>query len=100
MQRKLTDFKNIGIYVRFPDHISASMSFTDWAAIFPMVQNPEYVFYAFFTAAVEAICHERTADAFHNLRALGEIELKAVEQLQLVADFIDEFPAIFRFGSR
>lgn len=100
MQRKLADFKNIGIYVRFPDHISASMSFTDWAAIFPMVQNPEYEFYAFFTAAVEAICIERVADACHNLRELGEIDITAVQELQLVADFIGEFPAISRFGSR
>src|SRR3546814_13572606 len=76
------------------------MSFTDWAAIFPMVQNPEYEFYAFFTAAVEAICIERVADACHNLRELGEIEITAVQELQLVADFIGEFPAISRFGSR
>src|SRR3546814_18597478 len=100
MQRKLTDFNNIGIYVRFPDHISASMSFTDWAAIFPMVQNPEYEFYAFFTAAVEAICIERVADACHNLRELGEIEITAFPELQLVADFLRELPAISRFGSR
>jgi hypothetical protein len=32
------------------------MSFTDWAALFPKVQNPEYEFYSFFSAAVEAIC--------------------------------------------
>lgn len=100
MQRRLADFKSIGIYIRFPDHISASMSFTDWAKIFPMVQNPEYEFYAFFSAAVEAICIERVADACHNLRELGEIEITAVQELQLVADFIGEFPSISRFGSR
>lgn len=100
MQRKLADFKNIGIYIRFPDHISASMSFTDWTAIFPLVQNPDYEFYAFFTAAVEAICIERVADACHNLRELGEIEITAVQELQVVADFIGEFPSISRFGSR
>src|SRR3546814_8971135 len=36
----------------------------------------------------------------HNLRELGEIEITAVQELQLVADFIGEFPAISRFGSR
>ncbi|MCT2401839.1 hypothetical protein [Novosphingobium mangrovi (ex Huang et al. 2023)] len=100
MQRRLADFKNIGIYIRFPDHISASMSFTDWAAIFPKVQNPEYEFYSFFSAAVEAICIERVADASHHLREMGEIEIAAAQELQLVSDFVDEFPAVAGFGPR
>lgn len=100
MQRRLADFKNIGIYVRFPDHISASMSFTDWAAIFPQVQNPEYEFYSFFSAAVEAICIERVADACHQLREMDEISITAAQELQLVSDFIGEFPAIAAFASR
>lgn len=100
MQRRLADFKSIGIYVRFPDHISASMSFTDWAAIFPNVQNPEYEFYSFFSAAVEAICIERVAEACHNLRELGELEIVATQELQLVADFVDEFPRITAYGTR
>lgn len=98
MQKELADFKNIGIYIRFPDHISASMSFTDWAAIFPNVQNSEYEFYSFFSVAVEAICIERIADACHNLRELGEIEIAAAQELRLVSDFINEFPTISRFG--
>lgn len=100
MQRRLADFKNIGIYIRFPDHISASMSFTDWAELFPNVQNPEYEFYSFFSAAVEAICIERVADASHHLREMGEIEIAATQELQLVSDFIDEFPAISGFVTR
>ena len=100
MQRRLADFKNIGIYIRFPDHISASMSFTDWSAIFPKVQNPEYEFYSFFSAAVEAICIERVADASHHLREMGEIEITAAQELQLVSDFVDEFPAVAGFGPR
>jgi hypothetical protein len=100
MQRRFADFKNIGIYIRFPDHISASMSFTDWAAIFPKVQNPEYEFYSFFSAAIEAICIERVADACHNLRERGEIEITAPQELQLVSDFTSEFSAIANFGPR
>lgn len=100
MQRRLADFKNIGVYIRFPDHISASMSFTDWAELFPKVQNPEYEFYSFFSAAVEAICIERVADASHHLREMGEIEIAATQELQLVSDFIDEFPAISGFVTR
>jgi hypothetical protein len=100
MQRKLADFKNIGIYIRFPDHISASMSFTDWASLFPNVQSPEYEFYSFFSAAVEAICIERVADACHQLRELGEIEVTAAQELQLVADFVAEFQGVVGFGPR
>jgi hypothetical protein len=36
MQRKLEDFKSIGIYVRFPDHLTVAMSFVDWARIYPL----------------------------------------------------------------
>lgn len=100
MQRRLADFKNIGIYIRFPDHISASMSFTDWATIFPNVQNPEFEFYSFFSAAVEAICIERVTDACHSLREMDEISITAPQELQLVADFTSEFPAISNFSSR
>lgn len=100
MQRRLADFKNIGIYIRFPDHISASMSFTDWAMIFPKVQSSEFEFYSFFSGAVEAICVERVADACHHLREMGEIEITAAQELQLVSDFLDEFPAVASFGPR
>lgn len=100
IQRRLADFKNIGIYIRFPDHISASMSFTDWAAIFPQVQNPEFEFYSFFSAAVEAICIERMADACHNLREMDQVAITATQELQLIADFVNEFPSINNFNSR
>ncbi|WP_306303070.1 hypothetical protein [Sphingobium fuliginis] len=100
LQRNLGDFKNIGIYVRFPDHISASMSFTDWTAIFPNVQNPEFEFYSFFSVAVEAICIERLSEACHNLREMRQISIAAAQELQLVADFATEFPAVSNFSPR
>lgn len=100
MQRRLADFRNIGIYVRFPDHISASMSFTDWITLFPKAPDPELEFYSFFSAAIEAICIERIADACHHLREMGEISITAAQELQLVADFALEFPASANFGPR
>jgi len=100
MQRRLADFGNIGIYIRFPDHIAASMSFTEWKSIFPKVPNPDLEFYAFFSAAVEAICVERVADACHNLRELDEIVITAAQEVQLISDFADEYPAVGAFGTR
>lgn len=100
MQRRLADFGNIGIYIRFPDHIAASMSFTDWESIFPNVPDPAFEFYSFFSAAVEAICVERIADACHRLRELDEIAITAAQEVQLVSSFIEEYPAVAAFVSQ
>lgn len=99
IQRRLGDFGSIGIYVRFPDHIAASMSFEDWASIFPGIANPDFEFYRFFTLAVESICIERVADACHRLREIGEISIEAPQEVQLVADFVAEYPALVAFSS-
>jgi hypothetical protein len=100
VQRRIGDFSNIGLYIRFPDHIAASMSFSDWSTVFPNVLDPELEFYSFFSAAVEAICIERIADACHNLRELDEVIITASQEVQLVADFVAEYPAIGSFSSR
>ena len=100
LQRRLADFSNIGIYIRFPDHIAASMSFTNWEQIFPKISNPDFEFYAFFSTALEATCVERVADACHHLRELDELGITAVQELQLISDFIDEYPAVAEFASR
>jgi hypothetical protein len=98
IQRRLGDFGSIGVYVRFPDHIAASMSFEDWASIFPGIANPHFEFYRFFTLAVESTCIERTAEACHSLRELGEISVEAPQEVRLVADFVTEFPALLSFS--
>lgn len=99
IQRRLGDFSSIGIYVRFPDHIAGSMSFDDWASIFPSIAKPYFEFYRFFTLAVESICIERVAEACHSLRELGEISIEAPQEVQLIADFVAEYPAILSFSS-
>lgn len=100
MQRRLADFGNIGIYIRFPDHIAASMSFTDWKSVFPKVPEPAFEFYSFFSAAVEGICVERIADACHRLREGDELVMTAAQEVQLVSDFVEEYPAITGFSGR
>jgi hypothetical protein len=99
IQRRLGDFGSIGIYIRFPDHIAASMSFDDWASIFPGIANPHFEFYRFFTLAVESICIERITEACHTLRELGDISVGASQEVQLVSDFVAEYPPLLAFSS-
>ena len=61
-------------------------------SIFPGIANPQFEFYRFFTLAVESICIERVAEACHSLRELGEINIEAPQEVQLVTDF-SEYPA-------
>lgn len=98
LQRHLADFRNIGLYIRFPDHIAASMSFVDWKSIFPNIVDPDREFYSFFSMAVEAICIERAAEACHRLRELNAFKVEASQELHLVTDFVDEYPAIRHFA--
>jgi hypothetical protein len=99
IQRRLGDLGSIGIYIRFPDHIAASMSFDNWASIFPGIANPHFEFYRFFTLAVESICIERVTEACHSLRELGEISIGASQEVQLVTDFVAEYPPLLAFSS-
>lgn len=94
IQRKLGDFGSIGIYIRFPDHIAASMSFEDWPSVFQGIANPQFEFYRFFTLAVESICIDRLSEALHSLREIGEISIDAPQEVQIVADFVAEFPTL------
>jgi hypothetical protein len=99
VQRRIGDFNSIGIYIRFPDHIASSMAYRDWASIFPGVIDPDLEFHNFFSAAIEGICIERIADAFHRLREIDEIVLSAARETTLVADFLSEYPALNSFSA-
>jgi len=90
-QKNLADFRHLGIYIRFPDHISASMSFFDWQRIFPNVSDPDYEFYRFFSLAIELICGEKALRACHELRLLDALTYSPSQELKVVADFAEEF---------
>src|SRR5215216_2802896 len=49
MQRSLSDFSHLGIYVRFPDHLSASLSFRSWEAAFPCPARADFEFHKYFS---------------------------------------------------
>jgi len=98
MQHVIGDFQHIGVYLRFPDHISSSMGLVDWAALFPEAPEPELEFYRFFSLAVELSCLERALTACHELRLLGHVALAAGQELALVAELFEEFPKLAAFA--
>ncbi|MER8638797.1 hypothetical protein [Mesorhizobium sp. M1365] len=100
LQRKLADFQHLGIYVRFPDHVSASMSHHGWEAQFPRSPNPVLEYHRFFSLAVELTCAERALDACHSLRVLGSVIYQPSQELRIVEDCATEYPEIATFSNQ
>jgi hypothetical protein len=94
LQRKLSDFPHIGIYIRLPDHVSGSMGGTDWQKVFPNAENPDHEFFRFFSLAVELVCLDKALSAVHELRLKDELEFQAVHEVAVVQDFVAEFPQL------
>jgi GTPase SAR1 family protein len=99
LQRKLTDFSYIGVYVRFPDHISASLSYSAWDRIYPLSPNPDLEMHRFFSLAVELVCLDRCLSACHELRVDGACYLLPSDESRIVHAIFDEFPALRNVGN-
>ncbi|RXH33677.1 hypothetical protein [Bradyrhizobium zhanjiangense] len=97
MQRKLEDFKSIGIYIRFPDHLTVAMSFVDWAKIYPGAPSPELEFHRFFSLLVELTCCERALHACHELRSQSLATFSPIQEKEITASFMAEFPRLKHF---
>jgi hypothetical protein len=100
LQRRVGDFRHIGIYVRFPDHISESLASADWKLIFPNAPNPDYEFFRFFSFAIELTCAERAFAACHDLRLKGFLNLGASQETALVEDLLNEFRGLHKFDDQ
>lgn len=98
MQHSIGDFQHIGVYLRFPDHISSSMGLVDWRALFPGSPDPELEFYRFFSLAVELSCLERALTACHELRLSDHLSIVAGQELRLVSEIFEEFPRLAAFS--
>lgn len=98
MQRSLADFHHIGVYIRFPDHISSSISFTAWESLYPNAIHPELEFHRFFSLLVEFTCAERALHACHELRLANLAVFSAGQELRLIDDLMAEFPAVAMFA--
>lgn len=99
LQKRVTDFDHVGVYIRFPDHISASFSERVWGKPLASVSDPEYEFHRIFSLLIESACIERLLDCMHELRILGDLEYKPSSELVFVEDLLCEFPKICDFGS-
>jgi hypothetical protein len=97
LQRRLPDFRHVGIYIRFPDHVSSSMSYMDWSSVFPHAPDPRQEYHRFFTLAVELICAERMLESCHSLRLNFAMSYQPGQELRIVDDFIGEYPDLLGF---
>lgn len=98
LQRTISSFDHIGLYLRFPDHLSSSVASNDWAKIFPDSAQPDLQFHRFFSLLVELACLERTLTAAHELRLAGMVEFSPAQELHLVEATQSEFPALAYSG--
>jgi hypothetical protein len=98
MQRSLADFHHIGVYIRFPDHISSSISYAAWEALYPNAVHPELEFHRFFSLLVELTCAERALNACHELRLASLAIFSAGQELRLIDDLMAEFRTL-HFGT-
>ncbi|WP_425348650.1 hypothetical protein [Rhizobium bangladeshense] len=100
IQKTISDFNHIGIYIRLPDHVSGSMGYMGWNEIFPGSPNPDYEFFRFYSLALELIAAEKALSATHQLRVEGVMSLSAGDELSLVTNTCDEFPQLLTFTER
>ncbi|TPI28301.1 hypothetical protein FJW08_21235 [Mesorhizobium sp. B3-2-1] len=97
IQKTISDFNHIGVYIRLPDHVSGSMGYMRWSEIFPDSPRPDYEFFRFYSLAVELIAIEKALSAAHTLRVEGVLTLSAGAELSIVASTTAEFPEILSF---
>lgn len=97
LQKRVTDFEHIGVYIRFPDHISASFSEKVWSGPLSSVGDPEFEFHRVFSLLIESACIERLLDCVHELRILGDLSFSSTKELNLVGDLICEYPKVAEF---
>lgn len=98
LQRSIASFDHIGLYVRFPDHLSSTVASDNWEKIFPDSPRPEIQFHRFFSLLVELTCLERALTAVHELRLLSMVEFSPAQELYLVEATKAEFPALITFA--
>ncbi|WP_425339266.1 hypothetical protein [Brevundimonas alba] len=98
MQKSLSDFAHLGIYIRFPDHMSSAVSFSSWSEIYPDAPDPTLEFHRYFSLLVELTCAERALVACHDLRVNAFLEISPDQELALARGVLAEFPALQGFA--
>jgi hypothetical protein len=94
LQRTLPDFDYIGVYIKFPDHISESLAGSEWGNLYPDAPDPDLELHRFFSLAVELVCADRCFTACHELRLTEQLSISPADELAVVTALWDEFPAL------
>lgn len=97
LQKSFRDFQHIGVYIRFPDHVSSSLYYYDWGKFFPASPSPELEYHNLFSLVVEALCLERLLEALHALRLANCVSFDASHEISCCDYFVREFPAVLSF---
>lgn len=90
-QRSFTDFSHLGLYIRFPDHISNAFSPGSWSGYFPDAPDPIQEFHQYFSLLVELTCAERALEACHSLRIEGALQVLPAQEKEVVSNFWEEY---------
>lgn len=98
LQKSFHDFRHIGVYIRFPDHVSSSLYYYDWGKFFPDSPSPELEYHSLFSLVVEALCLERLLEALHALRIAEYITFDASHEINSCEYFMKEFPSVSGFA--
>lgn len=98
MQKSISDFSHLGIYIRFPDHMSSAVSFDNWPDIYPSAPDPSLEFHRYFSLLVELTCAERALIACHDLRVNAFLEVSPDQELALARGILSEFPPLQDFA--
>lgn len=98
LQRTITDFDHIGLYVRLSDNNMASFREEIWTRVFLQLPAPEYEFHRLFSLLLEAVCLEKLLEAIHLLRLEGAISYTPTFELEFVENILGRFPSIRNFS--
>jgi hypothetical protein len=98
LQKKVSDFDHVGVYIRFPDQISSSFSEKVWKNAFDGLGDPLGQFHRIFSLLIESACVEKILTAMHELRKLDDIQYTPTSELLIVSDLFKEFPNLDNFS--
>lgn len=98
LQKTVSDFDHVGIYVRFPDHMGASFSEKVWRRSLGHLGDPEIEFHRSFSLLVEAAALEKLLDAVHELRKEGQVSYSPDDELSIISMMCEEFPKLKNFS--
>ncbi|MFP3385875.1 hypothetical protein [Tritonibacter sp. SIMBA_163] len=99
LQKKFEDFNHIGIYVRFPDHISTSLHHPSWKHVLSSAPNKDLEYHSLFSLIIEAVCLERLLSSLHELRLENAITYSPSGEIEICELLVEEFPGLRNFGS-